>query len=165
MLAAGTPCLSAVTSRGRACGLPLLARAQAAAIWLLCPRIPQALPLTVDPNTLAARESGVKPEEKLGVLLDFNHILCAGGMWADHKKPYLRGVRGKLDFLGNLLPSAGPLRKAFYSLIAHFIFHLSGLHFLPQTLNESPSLEVEQAAQNSCSLRVGSADSSGRPWD
>lgn len=74
-------------------------------------------------------------------MLDFNHILHSGEMWADHKKPYLRGVRRKLDFMENLLPSAGPFRKKFYSLIPRFVFRFSRLCFLPQTLNKSPGME------------------------
>lgn len=95
-------------------------------------------------------------------MLDFNHIVHSGEMWADHKQPYLRGVRRKLDFVENLLPSAGPFRKKFYSLIAHFIFHLSGLFSSPNFEQESKS-GTGKAAQ--CSLRVRSVKNSGSQWD
>ena len=64
-------------------------------------------------------------------------FILDGEIWADHKKPYLRSMRIKLDFMGNLLPSAGPSREKFYFPIIYFTFHFSGLGFLPQTLNKS----------------------------
>lgn len=64
------------------------------------------------------------------------HAFIPGQCELTTRNPVLRGVRGKLDFTGNLLPSAGPCRKKFYSLITHFVFHFFRLCvFFPALYN------------------------------